>query len=249
MSAEPQHLEHSHTDEAIRARIAASTEHSYLGDFVLGAVDGSVTTFAVVAGAAGANLSGGIALVLGLANLIADGLSMAAGNYLSVKSDREMVACVRKIEERHIDLAPEGEREEVREIFREKGFDGELLDRIVEGVVRDRKLWVDTMVTEEFGLPLDTPEPWRASLTTYVAFVLVGALPLAPLVAMGVASREVIFSASALLTAAAFLAVGAVKGLVTGKSILRAMAETLFIGGAAAAMAYAVGHFCRGLVD
>ena len=70
-------LEHSHSIEAIRERIASSTQHSYLGDFVLGAVDGSVTTFAVVAGAAGANLSGGVALVLGLANLIADGLSMA----------------------------------------------------------------------------------------------------------------------------------------------------------------------------
>lgn len=241
-------LEHSHSPEAIRERIAGSTQHSYLGDFVLGAVDGSVTTFAVVAGAAGAQLSGKVALVLGLANLVADGLSMAAGAYLGAKSDREMIERVRRIEERHIDLAPDGEREEVRQIFLSKGFRGDLLDRIVQGVVGDRKLWVDTMVTEEFGLPLETPDPLRAAATTYFAFVLVGALPLLPLAALGVASERAIFGASAALTAAAFAGVGAVKGWVTHRPIARAMAETILIGGGAAAMAYAVGRLCRGLL-
>ena len=78
-----------HSEEAIAARLAGATRHSYLGDFVLGAVDGAVTTFAIVAGAAGAGLSSGVAIVLGLANVLADGFSMAAGNFLKAKADHQ----------------------------------------------------------------------------------------------------------------------------------------------------------------
>ena len=82
-------LRSMHTQEAIAARILATTSHSYLGDFVLGAVDGAVTTFAIVAGAAGAGLSNGVVAVLGLANVAADGFSMAAGNYLKARADQQ----------------------------------------------------------------------------------------------------------------------------------------------------------------
>lgn len=84
-------LREEHTMEAIAARLAAATKHTYLSDFVLGAVDGTVTTFAVVAGVSGAGLSRGVAIVLGLANVLADGFSMAVGNYLKANSDHEVV--------------------------------------------------------------------------------------------------------------------------------------------------------------
>ena len=84
-------LNDEHTPAAIRRRLRASAEHSHLRDFVFGAMDGTVTTFAVVAGVAGAGLPSGIAIVLGTANLLADGFSMAAGNYLSTKTDRQVV--------------------------------------------------------------------------------------------------------------------------------------------------------------
>src|SRR5688572_7955123 len=100
-----------HTPEAIARRLARATSHSYLGDFVLGAVDGAVTTFAIVAGSAGAGLSAGIVLVLGLANLLADGFSMAAGNFLRARSEHQVLDRFRRMEERHIDEIPEGERE------------------------------------------------------------------------------------------------------------------------------------------
>ena len=137
-----------HTEEAISERITAATQHSYLGDFVLGSVDGAVTTFAIVAGAAGAGLSSGVAIVLGLANVSADGSSMAAGNYLKARADKQTIERFRAMEERHIDGIPEGEREEIRQIFAGKGFDGEMLEEVVHIITQDRKQWVDTMLTE-----------------------------------------------------------------------------------------------------
>ena len=117
-------------------------------------MDGTVTTFAVVAGVAGAGLPRGVAIILGMANLLADGFSMAAGNYLSTKTDRELVDRARRVEEMHVEQVPDGEREEVRQIFAAKGFEGQILDEIVNVITTDRRRWVDTMLTEELGLRL-----------------------------------------------------------------------------------------------
>ncbi len=101
-------LRDDHTHEAIARRLTQTATHSYVGDFILGAVDGAVTTFAIVAGAAGAGLSNGVVLVLGLANVLADGFSMAAGNFLSARSDQQRVEQYRRIEEEDIDHNPRG---------------------------------------------------------------------------------------------------------------------------------------------
>ena len=94
----------------------------YLRDFVYGANDGIITTFAVVAGVAGANLSASVVLILGFANLLADGFSMAMSNYLGEKSNRDFVATERGREEWEVERLPEEEREEIRKIYRAKGF-------------------------------------------------------------------------------------------------------------------------------
>jgi VIT1/CCC1 family predicted Fe2+/Mn2+ transporter len=236
-----------HTPEAIAERIKATTRHSYLGDFVLGAVDGAVTTFAIVAGATGAGLSNGVVLVLGLANVLADGLSMAAGNFLSARSDQQLLARFRRMEEAHIERIPEGEREEVRQIFQSKGFEGEILEKIVEVITQDRRQWVDTMLTEEWGLQLTPPTPWRAGLATFAAFVLAGLVPLAPvIVALGRPAEDT-FVWSAVFTGITFFIVGYVRGRVVDRQPLIAGLETLLIGGAAAAVAYFVGRLLENL--
>jgi VIT1/CCC1 family predicted Fe2+/Mn2+ transporter len=234
-------LETTHTADAIAERLSDVGHHSYIGDFVLGAIDGAVTTFAVVAGVAGADLSNRIAVILGLANLMADGFSMAVSNYLGARAEAQVVDRVRRHEEHHIDRIPEGEREEIRQIFAAKGFSGELLEQIVEVITQDRKRWVDTMISEEFGLPLERPSPVRAGLSTFAAFVLAGFLPLLPFIVPFGIDHHHYFTASAILTATTFLLIGVAKGRVVHRSMLLSGLETLLVGILAAALAYVVG--------
>lgn len=243
-------LHREHEPTAVAARLSAATRHSYLGDFVLGAVDGTVTTFAIVAGVVGAGQPNAVALVLGIANLLADGFSMAVGNYLSTKSERQIVDEVREREREHIEHVPEGEREEIRQIFASKGFEGDLLERIVDTITDDHGRWIDTMITEEHGLPLETPSPLRAGLVTFAAFVIAGFVPLAPFcwsVLQG--GNGHVFAKSAVATAATFAVIGYFKGRLVRQSGLISAMETVAIGSVAAAVAYFVGVGLRPLIE
>ena len=236
-----QRLKAEHEPHAIADRLAAATRHTYLGDFVLGAVDGTVTTFAVVAGVAGAELQGKVAIVLGLANLLADGFSMAVGNYLSTKAEQQVVDNVRRIEAMHIDEHPAGEREEVRQIFAGKGFDGELLEQIVNVITQNRDQWINTMLTEEFGLRIESPQPLKAGFSTFVAFLLAGSVPLFPFFLSFPAATT--FRISTAATGVTFFLIGVAKGFVVSRSPWRSGLETFIIGAIAATLAWAVGHF------
>jgi len=243
----PEPLEHEHTPEAVARRLSADNQHGDLGDFVLGAIDGTITTFAIVSGVAGAQLSPGVAIVLGLANVLADGFSMAVGNYLKACSDAQIVDRYRRIEEKHIQRAPEGEREEIRQIFAAKGFSGEMLEQIVNVIAADRRRWVDTMLTEEWGLSLRTASPRRAAAVTFAAFVLAGIIPLMPLPLSLTLGQDATFAVSAAATAITFATVGAIRGRIAKQSMLSSAAETLVMGSVAAGLAYAVGALLRGL--
>jgi VIT1/CCC1 family predicted Fe2+/Mn2+ transporter len=238
-------LRESHTPAAVRRRLLAGPQHSYLRDFVYGGIDGAVTTFAIVAGVAGAALGSRIILILGIANLVADGFSMAASNFLGTRAEQDLRHGVRRDEAAQIDRFPEGEREEVRQLYAAKGFTGADLDRAVQIITSDRQRWVDTMVREEFGLSLTAPSPARAAATTFLAFVVVGSLPLLAFVAdaMGVVSASRPFVISTFLTALGLFLVGALKSRVGGRRWYAAGLESLFVGGAAAALAYVIGFF------
>lgn len=243
-------LDREHTPEAIQSRLSAGMKHSYLRDFIYGAIDGSVTTFAVVAGVVGAHLAVGVVIILGLGNLFADGFSMAISNYLGTRADHQIRHRTRRTEELHIKATPEGEREEVRQLFAGKGFTGEQLDMVVDVITADPKRWVDTMLTEEHGLALHGVSPWRAGCMTFLAFVVIGFVPLLPYVVDLVAPETFgssTFGWSAAMTGVAFFIVGAVKSPFVDEPWWRSGIETLIIGGIAATMAFGVGAALRGL--
>lgn len=234
---------HSHSPAAIRARLAAGPTHSYLKDFVYGAIDGAVTTFAVVSGVAGAGLSSGIVVVLGVANLVGDGFSMAASNYLGTRAEEQHRARLRRIEEEHIDQFPDGEREEIRQIMHAQGFENEDLERAVSIITADRARWIETMLREEHGIALVGPRAWKAALSTFAAFVVVGLIPLLPFLAQAILGGQLPrpFLWSSVMTACAFFFVGALKAQFVDEHWAWSGLETLTVGGSAAGLAYLCG--------
>ncbi len=241
-------LQADHRPDAIRHRLAAPSRQSYLADAVLGAIDGCVTTLAIVAGAVGAGFDPVVAIVLGLANLLADGFSMAISNYQSGRTREHLVERTRREELDHIHRVPHGEKEEVRQIFAAKGFSGDTLEHIVATITADRQRWVDTMLVEEHGLALEGPDPWISGLTTFAAFVAVGIVPLLPFLFLTHAPDR-IFAASALLSLTAFFLVGVIKGHLLKYRRLRFGLETMLAGGAAALVAWSVGAILRDLYN
>ena len=215
-------------------------------EFVYGATDGAVTTFAVVAGVVGAGLSPSIILILGFANLFADGFSMAIGNYLGSKSQKEYIEKERRREEWEIDNLVEQEKQEIKDIYTEKGFKAELLDEIVNVITCERKVWIDTMMREELGLIEDKKQPLDAAITTYTAFNLVGLIPLIPFVFLHLSGfailTEYAFIYSVVFTGISFFLIGIVRGKIVNKSLLRTGLNTLAVGGIAAFVAYVIGH-------
>lgn len=222
----------------------------YLGEFVYGAIDGTITTFAVVAGATGASLSPVIVIILGFANLIADGFSMACGNFLSEKAQKDYIGKERKREEWEIKNTPEGEIEEIRQIFKRKGFKGKDLEMAVKIVTSNDKVWVDTMMVDELGLLGSNKSHWTTAGMTYFGFLIIGVIPLLAYVFSYFIPffEKHTFPIAIFMTFVALAIIGFVKRHVTKKNIWKSVFETLFIGGAAAVIAYYIGFFLRWLV-
>jgi VIT1/CCC1 family predicted Fe2+/Mn2+ transporter len=230
-----------HTSDAIRARLSSRQAPSYIGDAVLGAMDGTVTTFAAIAGATGAGLAGSIGIALGLANVCADGFSMAVGNYQRAGAERHVLEQTRSDEEQHVRRHPEGEREEIRQIFAAKGFTGDSLETIVDVLTADAERWVDTMLTEEHGLRLVPQSPLQVALVTFGAFALAGLVPILPLAFFLSQSLESAFPYSALATAVTFFAIGYAKARMVARPPWRAGAASVLLGVVAAGLAYLAG--------
>lgn len=215
-------------------------------DFTYGSIDGAVTTFAVVAGSIGASLSPSIVLILGFANLFGDGFSMAVGNYLASKTRKEYIEKERQKEEWEIDNLGEQEKQEIRDIYANKGFKDELLEEIVRIITSRRKVWLDTMMKEELGLIEGKRQPMDTAISTFVGFNIIGLIPLIPFVFFFVIGSSLFsynaFQYSVIFTAIAFFLIGTIKGKIVKRSLLKSGIYTLGIGGIAAVVAYLVGY-------
>ena len=241
-STDIQDIRRAHSPDAIAERLQKGPQANYLRDWVFGGIDGAVTTFAIVAGVAGASLSTNVILILGAANLLADGFSMAAGNYSGVKAERDDYERLRKMELRHIAVAPEGEREEVRQIFAAKGFAGDDLERAVDVITSCRERWVKVMLEEEHGAPKVERSALKAGMVTFAAFFICGAVPLLPFLFGGAGNAMMI---ATVMTGLAFFGIGAMKSKWSTARWWRSGLETFTIGMVAAGAAYGVGALLK----
>ncbi|EGP94618.1 VIT1/CCC1 transporter family protein [Nitrosarchaeum koreense] len=224
----------------------------HFDDFIYGSIDGAVTTFAIIAGVVGASLSPGIILILGFANLFADGFSMAAANYQAAKARNQFIEMKRKQEEWEIDNLEEQEKEEIREIYKKKGFKDELLEEVVRIITSRRKVWVDTMMKEELGLIEDEKNPLESSVSTFIGFNLIGLIPLIPFmifILMKIDANSEAFVYSTISVMASFFLVGMIKGKIVKKPKIRSGFYTLIIGGIASLVAYYVGYGLKILIQ
>ena len=222
---------------------------TYLPEFVYGSIDGTVTTFAVVAGASGAELGINVILILGLANLFADGFSMSIGSYLSKKSEWDNYKKHYNIEQWEVENMPEVERKEVEDIFRAKGFEGTELQIVVNRITSDKQVWIETMMKDELGVFPERKSPLQAGLSTFCAFVIAGAIPLAAyLITYSADGLIDPFTVSCVITSLAFVLIGYIKTYISKIGFVRSVSETLSLGLAAAAVAYFVGDLLEGIL-
>ena len=223
--------------------------YNWLPDFVYGGIDGAVTTFAVVAGVAGAQLSTAVVLILGFANLFADGFSMAVSKYSSDRAEQQRIKGVRRMLEKEVKNEPQKEKALLKKVLRGRGFKGEDLERAVDVISQNKRVWVDTLMREEYHLSEENIDPVKGGWATFVAFNLIGFIPLAAYVVnpfLGMGAQDV-FLLTVVFTLLALFGVGAIKAKLIEEPWLRAGLETMFIGGAAAAIAYLVGYLLRNI--
>lgn len=225
-------------------------KYNWLPDFVYAGIDGAVTTFAVVAGVVGANLSTPVILILGFANLFADGFSMAIGKFSSDKAELERMQYLREIEEKSIKEKPREEIAEIEKILKSFGFKGMDLIRAKKIITSNPKVWVNLMMNHELNIIEENINPEKGAMTTFLAFTSIGLIPLLgytfqkylPL------SDSSLFLGTCLSTLFALFLVGTVKSTFSKKPWLVAGLETSLIGGFAASIAYLIGHTLKNLL-
>jgi VIT1/CCC1 family predicted Fe2+/Mn2+ transporter len=212
---------------------------SSLSNIILGGQDGLVNVLGIVLGVAAATSDPRIVIVAGLAATFAESVSMGAVAYTSTLADADFYESERAREYRHIAEVPHVEREEIRQIYADKGFEGELLERIVATITASPDVWVEVMMAEEHKLqPADRGVALRAALVVGISAIVGSLIPLAPFVFLPVSASMVV---AIILTAAVLFAVGAYKARAMVGHPTRSGLEMALIGTASALAGYAVG--------
>jgi VIT1/CCC1 family predicted Fe2+/Mn2+ transporter len=218
---------------------AHKIEGEWIRDATLGANDGLVSILTLLAGVAGAEVSASTILIAGLAGLVAGAISMGVGAYVSAKAYRSYYRAELRKEVEEMREKPAVEREEIREIYRERGFRGELLDRVVDRITSDPRVWLKVMMTEELGLSPQFGRPFGAAAVVFVAFLIGGAVPVVPfLVTEGLAALV----ASFLVTAVGLMIAGGIRSRYTGERPVMAGLELVAMAAIGVGAALLIGR-------
>src|SRR4051812_8002730 len=226
--------EHPHPEHHEEAARGAA-----LRNFVFGTSDGLVTVLAFVAGVSASLASRRLVLMAGLAEMFAGAVSMGLGAFLGTRAERDWYERERRREEAEVEKIPHLEKEELRDIYRKKGLEGETLERVVEVFTANEKRWVDIMMSEELGLQPVESSPWSAGLIVGVSYIVAAAIPLLPYL-FYVGTRALLGSMA--VTAVALYGVGVAKARITQRPELRSGIETMMTGLIGTAVCWGVGR-------
>ena len=229
------------------APVAGNIEHRHRGlggggnlrAAVFGINDGLVSNASLIFGVAGASSDPAVVLLTGVAGLTAGAFAMATGEFVSVRSQRELFEYQIALERDELEEYPDAEAQELALIYKAKGLSGSEAERVAKQLVADPEHALDTLAREELGLnPDELGSPWGAAISSLLSFALGAAVPLLPF-AIGAGARAL--PIAGLLTAIALFAVGATLSLFTGRAAVFSGARMLLLGSLAAAVTFAVG--------
>ncbi|MFA9288721.1 MAG: VIT1/CCC1 transporter family protein [Weeksellaceae bacterium] len=239
------------SDEALEKHLQEQAETSplakYLREIVYGGNDGIVTTFAVVAGFQGAQIDPNTmaymtVLLFGLANLFADATSMGLGNFLSLRAEKDQYHKERAKEIKRIETDVEVERAETAFMLKSHNFTAAEAEKIALLISSNKEYWIDYMMRYEFNFAdLSKENPLLKGIATFLSFIVFGIIPLTPFIFLKGSPNSFMYAVIA--TTAALLLLGLLRWRVTEQSIIRAVGESLLVGGLSAGIAYAVGTF------
>lgn len=215
------------------------SESSGIRDFVFGFGDGINTSLGIAAGVGGADVSSSIIILAALVGMFTGAKAMAVQNYLAVKAQRELLKSEIAREEWEIDNKPEIERKEIEEIYRAKGFEGKDLEMVVNKITSNRKVWLDTMLTEELKLNIEVlGSPIKSAFRMFGAFLIGGILPIIPFFFLSGYLPLVIAIGISLSTS---FMVGAVKSRLAQTSIIKGGLEMAGLGTGIALVGFGIG--------
>lgn len=214
-------------------------ESSGIRDFVFGFGDGINTSLGIAAGVGGADVSSSIIILAALVGMFTGAKAMAVQNYLAVKAQRELLKSEIAREEWEMENKPDIERQEIEDIYRAKGFEGKDLEMIVNKITSNKKVWLDTMLTEELKLNVDIlGNPLKSAFRMFGAFLVGGILPIIPFFfAQGYLP---IIIAVALSLSTSF-AVGAAKSKLARTNIIKGGLEMAGLGTGIALLGFGIG--------
>lgn len=241
----------AHDSSGAYVTVGAPEKHGgagseYLKSIIYGGLDGIVTTFAVVAASAGANLDMTLLLLMGFASLIADGISMGFGDYLSSKAELQFQLKEKTREQWELDNYEEGEKNEMVELYMSKGMTSNEASQVIDVFSKHPKLFVDLMMVEELGMlpPDEDDEPWKNGLVTFLSFLTFGSVPLWFYVGFyvaGVVNDGLMFAVDCVATGFTLFLLGVVKANFTNQNKFRSGIGMLANGSIAAVAAYLTG--------
>lgn len=233
------------------------TEGGMLKPLIFGGLDGILTSFAIVAGAAGGALSPKVVLILGFSNIFADALSMGVGEFLSSKAESEWILSERKREMWEMENYPDGEIQEMIDIYEERGMSREDAEKVVKTMAQYKDFFVNIMMAEE--LELNVPpddykmESFKEGILMFCSFAFFGALPLLGYVIIPSTFPDLdeifLFYSACVITGLVLFIMGCIKSNFSASAWYTCGAETLLLGGACATVAYTIGQVVDSMIE